>query len=357
LYNSVDDDFLLPFLSGDGSDAFDGDCNVLEGGGGSGKGRGGATRKKRGAADADINDFDDSTADSKGGKKKKRDLVQGLVDKCKKLEQENTSMKATLNKLDIKASDIEKKQEGRFTKLRRIVASFNEGDISELNSVINDVCSAKCVLITPSIFQELNGYFAITKFFTVLMEAFPDALMNVMELLSEDYGVITCKFTFSGTKVFGLPTDVLFRQWRSSQADAAAAKEAPSKAPNSTAGARRGGVGANVDPRTLKMFDDLIAHNEALKSTAASAPVDDSKENPTVKVSGHILLVFDVNEKISRLVFVWNTTSLMGQVLGHTDDNLSSMSNFFSEALSQFKGNGGVGPGGASLANSSSNRR
>lgn len=305
-----------------------------------------ATRKKRSvAADKDF-DHDDGNPDSKGGKKRKRDFVQGLIDKCKKLEQENSSMKATLNNMDIKASDIELKRNERFNKLRKIVAAFNEGDISEVNSVISDVCSPTCVLITPSIFQELNGFFAITKFFTVLLEAFPDALMNIVGLQSEDYGVATCKFTFSGTKVFGLPTDVLFRQWRSSQ-EASNQPAVPSKAAAAGAGAtastRRGG--AHVDPVTLKMFDDLIAHNEALKSTAASATTDD-KENPTVKISGHMFLVFDVKEKISRLVFVWNTTSLMGQVLGHTDDNLSSMSKFFSEALSQFKGNGGMGPGG-----------
>lgn len=300
------------------------------------------TKKRRSASEsastADMNDFDDGT-DSKGGKKRKREFVQGLVDKCKKLEQENTAMKAILNKMNVKASDIEMKQDERFNKLRRIVAAFNEGDINEVNSVISEVCSPKCVLITPSIFQELNGFFAITKLFTVLLEAFPDALMNTSDLQSEDYGVATCKFTFSGTKVFGLPTDVLFRQWRSSQ-DAQAQDVVPAKTTAAGSGARK--ANPQVDPMTLKMFDDLIAHNEALKSTAASAPTDD-KENPAVKVSGHIFLVFDVNEKISRLVFVWNTTSLMGQVLGHTDDNLASMSKFFSEALSQFKGNGGVG--------------
>ena len=325
----LDDDFLLPFLD----NADDGDY---------------ANSKKRVKQGDDyvkleylddngIFDHDDANQ-NKGGKKRKKDFVQNLVDKCKKLEDENILMRVTVNNLNLSTQMLEARREERYQKIKAIAAAFNEGDVTRVGEVIKANCSQSAVLITPSIFQELNGYFAILKFFTVLLEAFPDALLQIVETKSEDCGVVSSKFNFSGTKVFGLPTDVLLRHWRTAQSNSTATGTAPAVTTGSASTLDRS-QHKHADEKTLKMYDELIAHNEALKSSASNSRSDAAKSNPSVKLSGHLFVVFDVEEMISRIVFVWNTTSLIGQVFGQTDDNLASMSQFFSEALSQFRGN------------------
>lgn len=243
-------------------------------------------------------------------KKRKRDFVQGLVEKCTKLEEENKLMRMAIASVNISPGELEKKRDDRLNALKNIAAAFNDGDIIRVSDAIKHHCCQECTLITPSLFQELNGYFAIVKFFTVIMEAFPDALLQVSEIKSEDNGVISSRFNFSGTKVYNLPSDVLFRQWRS------------------------GADASHADVNLESVMAATTADNAALRS-AGGAP---TAERPTVKLAGHITLIFNDKNLVFRVIFVWNTTALIGQIFGQSGENLQSMSHFFTQALNQFKG-------------------
>ena len=314
IYIYVDDDFLLPLLDSD-SDLYNTNYNDKQ-------------HQPRSHINIKEEEHEQESsvatgaAGGRGTKKRKRDFVQGLMDKCNRLEEENAMMRVAVQNSQMSLNELEQRREEKLKVLRDVIEAFNEGDIQKVSSVIKRTFSTTCVLVTPSIFQELNGYFAIVKFFTVLIEAFPDALLQIVDPKGEHNGVVSSKFNFSGTKVFGLPTDVLFRQWSSSQKpDDIGVKTENVNNSNNTVGSggttgTSGGktatgvvVADNMNPYAV--MEATNAHNEEIRSRTATG---ENTKQPVVKLAGHITVVFDSVGLICRFIFVWNTTSLIGQV-------------------------------------------
>src|SRR3546814_15495106 len=71
-----------------------------------------------------------------------------------------------------------------------------------------------CVLLTPAVFEELHGHQAMAKFWRVVLEAFPDGMIEAKSTNVEQGGeTFHLRFQFHGTKVAKMPTDMLLNRW------------------------------------------------------------------------------------------------------------------------------------------------
>lgn len=200
----------------------------------------------------------------------------------------------------------------------------------------------------------------MSKLFTVLLEAFPDAMLELEAPRVESSGAVFAHFSFTGTKLYGLPTDVLLRLWvlQQKQNAAAAAASASTSATegdnsNGNISSSNGGGGGNLSGSISLMgvMQATKTHNEAMRkrvrgmaggralsleghhgaaplppnahahahahsarSIAGAVAQTPPPHQPSVKLAGHIVLHFDAANRVNRWVFVWNCTSMMGQV-------------------------------------------
>lgn len=77
--------------------------------------------------------------------------------------------------------------------------------------------------------------------------------------------------------------------------------------------------------------DDLPSQQPSLSHTDSDSKVEEKlRDCPVVKISGFVTCTFDQEERVNRFVFIWNTASLIGQLLKLSDGDLEQVSHFFS---------------------------
>jgi hypothetical protein len=349
--------------------------------------------------------------------------MEKLKDRMVQLEAQNYALKSELKACKKTPSEIKRRNDERVQAVRKIFVAFNTGSVAAVKKVIAECSSLDCSLLTPSLFQQLQGQTAVAQFFTIMLETFPDGLFELSDIELEDSGIVVSKFSFTGTKVSRLPSDILYDKWKDmslaqlykqrqmqllrlqnlggdtiqqaflnlrSQTEVPAAQAqvpsgtaasaAPSPPPTpaspsdalvaavrarATAAIRqamavgipveviRERVSATVAEGSLKDIPPALVQeivDIAMHETSVSAPPtaqarsaetesqDDlynaadakfkqtesgKKMLPGIKITGHVITTYDnASQMINRIVFVWNTTSLLGQMFGFSDGDL-----------------------------------
>lgn len=159
-----------------------------------------------------ANNFNNNRDDSKTKvtTKRKRDNLQEHI---KVLEEQNKIMRRALAEYKITPDQIVQKQNTRLGIFKRLFEIFNSGDVLQLTNFLLNTTAIDCLLLTPSLFQELHGRNAAIQFWTLILEAFPDGLWQLSDTAYEENGFVATRFTFTGTKVAALPSDVLLHRW------------------------------------------------------------------------------------------------------------------------------------------------
>lgn len=292
----------------------------------------------------------DDKQDSKQNKnitKRKRESIQDIVSK---LEEQNKIMRHALAEKNISLTELMKKQQRRVEILLQNIAAFNSGDIDQLVSFIQKSISEDCLLLTPSLFQELRGKNAVVQFWTLILEAFPDGIFQLSQTTVEDNGFVSSRFVFTGTKVSSLPSDALLQRWRSfveiekrnSQTSTSGAGVAfkdfkatffgtPTTS-NITSSANSVHEQKSAILNTSINQIDLSTSTPAMKDDVTGKP---KQPLPKVNMAGYLAVTFDEQDKINRFIFVWNSTSLIGQILGLSNGDLEAISNYFNKSSKQ----------------------
>lgn len=284
-----------------------------------------------------------------------------LRERLAQAEEQNRLMRAELKQLNTSPVEIKKKNQERIMSLLRLFRSFNSGDAEAIKSTIASVTSSKCSILTPSLFQELRGINAVTQFFCIMLETFPDGLFELSETELEASGVVISKFSFTGTKISPLPSDLLYEKWKDLSLEEIYKKRAGNRlAPRASlettflniraAPTQPGGQAAAIAAASQvlpqgEITDDLIdcmipypqlkSGNSVDSLTSEQRSEDDQKVSGNVsarwagkhiKISGHIITTYDAStEEMNRIIFVWNTTSLLGQLFGFSDGDLEEL--------------------------------
>lgn len=156
-----------------------------------------------------------------------------------------------------------------------------------------------CVLLTPAVFEELHGHQAMAKFWRVVLEAFPDGMLEATSInVEQDGAQYHLRFQFHGTKVAKMPTDMLLKRWKwintSDQVRSKRQRTCRSSASSSS-------------------LSDLSE-----SKTEYAAPHPAPQRTPRVSLFGHMLISFR-EHKVSRLLLLWNTMALLSQITGATE--------------------------------------
>jgi len=101
----------------------------------------------------------------------------------------------------------------RATMIKHMLQAFNTGSIEEFPTVITKTCHEECQLVTSGIIESLQGHIKLTKFWSVLVETFPDALIDIVSINPEDESGdrIELQWKFEGTQIAFLPGDHMVR--------------------------------------------------------------------------------------------------------------------------------------------------
>jgi hypothetical protein len=358
-----------------------------------------------------IDDVSDTQASLEAEVKQLRNELKNadkLQERLTLAEEQNTFMRAELNLCNKSPQEIKRKNEERISTLLKLIRGFNTGDVETVRKTVASVTSPKCSILTPSLFQELRGKNAVVQFFCIMLETFPDGFFELHETELEESGVVISKFLFSGTKIAPLPSDLLYEKWkdlsleeickkRAARHIAAKANLAASflniRAATSAAGGRAAVAAAAQTLPAGEISNTLLqcmmspspaaaaaaspaappppppppaprlhtsTSNESAASNESNASetsaggttrTPSAKHGKTIKISGHIIATFDaLTEEINRIIFVWNTTSLLGQTFGFSDGDLEVLN----EVMSFQKPGSGPAPAPGSSSSSSS---
>mmetsp|Transcript_24849 Transcript_24849/g.36653 ORF Transcript_24849/g.36653 Transcript_24849/m.36653 type:complete len:332 (+) Transcript_24849:216-1211(+) len=260
---------------------------------------------------------------SRASTKRKRETLQEHI---KTLEEQNKLMRLSLAEYNMSPADLINKQNARLDVFKKLIDVFNNGDIERLTSYIMSTSSADCLLLTPSLFQELHGRNAAVQFWTLILESFPDGIFQLSETTVEDNGFVASRFCFTGTKVAPLPSDVLLHRWGSFRETIL--KSDPGAAPSTSSSTTSEHSSGTSEAKTSAGSQQGSGTNTDSSNTAStSAGV--INHCPTVNLTGYMTVTFNSSEKINRYIFVWNTASLIGQILGLSNGDLETMSRFF----------------------------
>jgi hypothetical protein len=287
-------------------------------------------------------------------------------------------MRRALAEHNITAEELMLRQNMRLTTFRRLIELFNSGDGLELTNFLLHITTAECLLLTPSLFQELHGRNAVIQFWTLIQEAFPDGLFELSDTAYEENGFVATRFTFTGTKVAALPSDVLLHRWGkfrdmmtamrarpqaeaerqgggtdpSSQDQAATFRDLCTNdlVPTTTSGpfVLRGELEANGEISETSRTVDYLPYHHAAAAAIGSSPLASIKIEgnspatlppnptdplpvniPTLRLTGYMTVTFNSMNRINRYIFVWNSASLIGQILGLSNGDLEAMSQYF----------------------------
>mmetsp|Transcript_16331 Transcript_16331/g.17068 ORF Transcript_16331/g.17068 Transcript_16331/m.17068 type:complete len:442 (-) Transcript_16331:21-1346(-) len=361
--------------------------------------------------------------------KRKRDNLQEHI---KALEEQNKIMRRALAEYRITPDQIVQKQNARLGIFKKLIEIFNSGDVLQLTNYLLNITGIECLLLTPSLFQELHGRNAVIQFWTLILEAFPDGLWQLSDTAYEENGFVATRFTFTGTKVAALPSDVLLHRWGKF-------REMMLKTTQGSTGNISGhGINSTISihnnnsnnlnsgvshesqaatfrelcthdnvpttsgpfiPRGQAQFDapdlpetyemesssnylphhqqfnnlqqqqqqsnlqipsvknerfsspesipDYNTHTNTTTTTSSSSSSSSNNFNfpgpsigsaaplsaimgcPTLKLTGYMTVTFNSQDRINRFIFVWNTASLIGQILGLSNGDLETMSQYF----------------------------
>lgn len=324
-----------------------------------------------------------------------------MLDHMKKLEEENKVMRIALAEYKLNPSDMLAEQQQKKDILLNLLSVFHSGDDAQLTNYVQNVTCENCLLLTPSLFQELRGRNAVVHFWHLILEAFPDGLFKLSETTVEDNNFVSSKFTFTGTKVSSLPSDAMIDRWKLFVAKSSlslASRNFPSSSSSidsssynvSSSSMKLDKVLLNTasDPypppqsssllslsSSLSSQSQLHAHAAtAVSSTSSSSStslhipdnthsiIDNSYSNsnsaihvidekidksnslltsitkdkfPNIAMSGYLAITLDTNKKVNRFIFVWNSTSLIGQILGLSNGDLEAVSKYFNKSAKE----------------------
>jgi hypothetical protein len=130
------------------------------------------------------------------------------------LEAQNSALQEQLSTAERLVGDTKRRTDERLSNVRYMFHLFNTGNMDSVKKAMVDLTSPDCALLTPSLFQQLQGQNAVLQFFTIMLDTFPDGIFDLTESTIEESGVFVSKFSFTGTKVGQLPSDVLFEKWK-----------------------------------------------------------------------------------------------------------------------------------------------
>ena len=146
----------------------------------------------------------------------------------------------------------------RKDRVMELVSAFNRRNIVDLKSQISCMFTADCELITPSLLEDITGHKFMELFWTFLLETFPDARIELDSITQVNSNVIHCIWRFIGTRTAKLPADLILAKYHQSS------------------------------------------------STSSQA----------VTMKARIFFFYEGNGLVSKLVCLWNTHTLLYQLLG-----------------------------------------
>jgi hypothetical protein len=295
-------------------------------------------------------------------------------------------MRRALAEYNITPDELILKKNTRISTFRRLIEIFNGGDVLQLTNFLLHTTTPDCLLLTPSLFQELHGRNAAIQFWTLILEAFPDGLFQLSDTSYEENGFVATRFTFTGTKVSALPSDVLLHRWgkfRDMMATMRAGVQSGHRPPSqeTQAATFRDLCTHEMVPTTTSAgpfvprghpneaipesygLDFLPHHHHAAAAAASAAPSQVKTERlspaqdtnfslppsslpspsssnpmpmgvPSLRLTGYMTVTFSSLNLINRYIFVWNTASLIGQILGLSNGDLEAMSQYFNTPTS-----------------------
>jgi hypothetical protein len=140
--------------------------------------------------------------------------VEFLEARIAQLEAQNSTLQEQLLTAERLVGDTKRRSDERMSNVRYMFHLFNTGNMDSVKKAMFELTSPDCALLTPSLFQQLQGQNAVLQFFTIMLDTFPDGIFDLAESTMEESGVFVSKFSFTGTKVGQLPSDVLFEKWK-----------------------------------------------------------------------------------------------------------------------------------------------
>ncbi|CAH0482028.1 unnamed protein product [Peronospora belbahrii] len=132
---------------------------------------------------------------------------QNLRKKMKKMkkQEQSTSVKPITTKSEIKVVEqTESMYRRRYDILHGILEAWNTGGIEDLEEIAGNVYDDDVILISPDYSEGLHGVEAVMSHWSLLLDAFPDGMMEEYIIQREEGSTETMKatWTFSGTQIF-----------------------------------------------------------------------------------------------------------------------------------------------------------
>ena len=87
---------------------------------------------------------------------------------------------------------------------RRIIDTFNVGDVAGIHSIIEDAVTTDCDVYIFPVRQHLKGRAALMDLWEAMLEAFPDGVFRASDTTINDKGELITRFVFTGAKQFNI---------------------------------------------------------------------------------------------------------------------------------------------------------
>lgn len=87
---------------------------------------------------------------------------------------------------------------------RRIIDSFNVGDLAEIQKIVDDTVTLDCDVYVFPLNQRMRGRNALMDLWESMLEAFPDGVFRASDTTINDKGELTTRFIFTGAKQFNI---------------------------------------------------------------------------------------------------------------------------------------------------------
>ncbi|KAG6579990.1 ester cyclase [Phytophthora cinnamomi] len=127
-----------------------------------------------------------------------------LVKKAKRQEQHSAAQIAAV-KREVEANEqVEKIYRRRYDILHGILEAWNTGGVEDLEEIADNVYDEDVTLISPDYSEGLHGVEAVMSHWNMLLDAFPDGIMEEYIIQREEGSTEKMKatWTFSGTQIF-----------------------------------------------------------------------------------------------------------------------------------------------------------
>lgn len=87
---------------------------------------------------------------------------------------------------------------------RRIIDTFNGGDVAGIQSIIEDTVTEDCDVCIFPLNQHIKGRETLVDLWESMHEAFPDGVFRASDTTINDKGELTTRFVFSGARQFNI---------------------------------------------------------------------------------------------------------------------------------------------------------